>query len=71
VLAGLGIFLVFVFFTPSNFVSIHPGESGVLWLRFGGGTVTVTAPTGWGEPIGDAGERPFYPYSEGLRFKFP
>lgn len=41
VLTGLGILLVFVFLAPSIFISIHSGESGVAWLRFGGGTVTA------------------------------
>lgn len=31
--------LVFVFFAQSIFISIHPGQRGVLWSRFGGGTV--------------------------------
>lgn len=108
VLTGLVILLVFVFLAPSIFISIHSGESGVAWLRFGGGT--VTAPPGGGEfrarlgfdengdtiedvvhfnkrPVrdairsllGDESENteddfsPFvdYPYSEGLRLKFP
>jgi len=33
--------LLFVFFWPDIFVEIGPGEAGVLWRRFGGGTVTV------------------------------
>lgn len=91
VLSGLGILLIFVFLAPSIFVSIQSGESGVVWLRFGGGTVTeprnadeFSARLGFdaeAEPIEDsvvhlnADGTPTtyekYPYSEGLRLKFP
>lgn len=87
--AGLGMLLILVFLTPTIFIAIHPGESGVLWRRFGGGTVTVPAGFPLGEEEfrsrlgfdseGNAEESPSdsgvtymdYPYSAGLRLKFP
>lgn len=32
---------ILVYLAPSIFITLGPGEAGVLWKRFGGGTVTV------------------------------
>lgn len=40
-LIALVLTLLFLFFSPDIIVSIGPGEAGVLWKRFDGGTVTV------------------------------
>lgn len=89
VLSGLVMLLMFVFLAPSIFIAIHSGEAGVVWLRFGNGT--VTGPEGGGEfntrlsfddegesiefedvyLSGDGAADNDYPYSEGLRLKFP
>lgn len=89
VLSGLGILLIFVFLAPSIFVSIHSGESGVVWRRFGGGTLTAPPGGEFRARLGfDAAGQPVeiseqfsaeregvryedYPYSEGLRLKWP
>ena len=49
VIGFLLLLLVFVFFTRSTFISIHPGERGVFWRRFGFGFVGGTAPEAFGE----------------------
>jgi prohibitin 2 len=82
VLSGLGILLIFALLAPSIFISIHSGESGVVWHRIGEGT--VTGPRGGGNfrarlGFDDAGDSvelennasTDYPYSEGMRLKFP
>src|SRR5262245_54721488 len=40
--------LVFIFFTRSTFISIHPGERGVFWRRFGFGQGTAQETFGEG-----------------------
>lgn len=40
-LIALVLVLLFLFFSPDIIISIGPGEAGVLWKRFDGGTVTV------------------------------
>lgn len=81
VLSLLGMLLIFVFLAPSIFISIHSGESGVVWHRFGDGTVigppgggSFTARLGFddaGDSVEEADNPYPYPYSEGLRLKFP
>jgi prohibitin 2 len=76
--------LTFVYLAPSIFIPIHSGESGVVWHRFGNGT--VTGPKGGGvfsarlgfndagnsvelDAEGNSGTP--YPYSEGMAVIFP
>ena len=40
IIITLVIFFVIAFFAKSIFYTIHSGKAGVLYLRFGGGTVT-------------------------------
>ncbi len=40
-LTTLVLLLLFIFLLPDTVVTIHPGEAGVIWERFNGGTVTV------------------------------
>jgi regulator of protease activity HflC (stomatin/prohibitin superfamily) len=42
-LAVLIILAALVYLSPDMFISIGPGQSGVLWRRFAGGTVTMAA----------------------------
>lgn len=67
-----------VYFAPTMFIFIKPGETGVLWKRFGGGTVTG-GPEGFvaeieatpeGVPT-TPGEGTPYPYTEGFHLIFP
>jgi len=87
VVSLLSILAVFVYLAPSIFVSVLPGEAGVLWSRFGGGTVTSQyggehfggriKANAAGQPIilnergQSEGDAKPYPYSEGLHAKFP
>lgn len=34
--------ILFIYFIPETFINVGPGEKGVLWKRFFGGTVTET-----------------------------
>ncbi len=87
VLTTLALLAAAVYLWPSIVYSVYPGQAGVLWSRFGGGTVTTHRgergfqarihvdqhgePQALQERGGDwqAGRK--YPYSEGLRVKWP
>jgi regulator of protease activity HflC (stomatin/prohibitin superfamily) len=86
ILAALIVAAVLVFFAPTLLVAIGPGQAGVLWKRFGGGTVTVRSngkpfisrihtnpfgdPTSLREPA-EQDVAGFYPYTEGMRAIWP
>jgi regulator of protease activity HflC (stomatin/prohibitin superfamily) len=83
-LTSLIFLALLAYFAPRIFISIGPGQAGVKWRRFFGGTVTIS---GNGKPFvgridADAFGNPtrlgsvpkgydLYPYSEGMRLVFP
>ncbi len=87
VLTILTILAVLVYLAPTILVSIRPGEVGVLWSRFGEGTVTThhsgkdfrsrieTDASGNPTNLNETHKLPsvdgLHPYREGMRLKFP
>ena len=87
VLSVLIVAALILYWLPDIIVTINPGESGVLWRRFGGGTVTVASGhrpflsrlaasrTGEATALDEEGNAPdgyeLWPYSEGTHWKWP
>lgn len=87
VLGSLILLAMFVYLAPHIFVSIRPGQAGVLWSRFGDGTLTghrdgrdfvgrigvnsKGEPTTLTEHSGWDDQLVRQPYREGMRLKFP